>query len=1205
MKKQTLTLFAVLSLLLAGCQNNENSVSNKGNSQDVSSGISETVNPNEKPSETPTEKPTTKPTEKPSESTKPVESASSGKTSTSAEPSASSSVDDKTKWSADVQAQRKQYLGGEILPYVSLGKSVTASWSRPSTYAKERYLEITGTAAYSQTLANEFQASFTKDGYTVLGTDEKTATNDEKHLSVVLKEDSESGTAVIQASYDEPYDKTKFLAGNDVTREVFDDNLHKHGSSIPLIYLGTCNPDCEWSSYTGDHGAVVLTGFKWDDQVLADTKATLEGAGWTTSESTATSTVGTYKLSDNCVITISIVKDGYSASSYKPKATISIVEGYNPGSATAWSSDVQTELEDYLGQGHVPPYVYLGRDGDPTIDTNDYNKSIVLKGGQWHDEIIDDVKTTYTKDGWSVVTDNSQETISQGKTILLLSKTFDNGSVIINAELTSEYKGVPNLRFYYKEKFDPTACSSWNTEVSDIINNERNQDAIPYVYLGFKDPMATYYTSSGLTVYGGEWNDQVIDLAKAAFLTEGSGWVKDSEDTTAKEPSVKFHKWFDNGDYRFVTIQKYGDYTRLFAHIRKTTRDSKDWSNESKTLRNSVLDNHQVPYFYRAPNSDITTTQSGNQVILSAASKDLITNDIIDAYKAIYVNDGWTIETKTTASGNYSSLYSVIAKKTEEDGCALTAVLSTKTSENEYDSTFDAGTFTVTIDVPYDPSKGTAWSTEVKNARKDSLGRHDDIPYFYMGYPEATVSEKTSNTLVLKGAAYDAQMLTQFKAAFEKNSAYTVETDAASCKGSASATRTSGVSGTRNAVLSKGSDGTAYLNLKFTENYNAKNRTSYSDDVKAEIKKIFGNNELPALYLGTVNPTVSVPNKSSYIDLNGAKWNDSILSDNKPILENAGFTVIENKEGSNGHYTGVSSAAALQGYKYLGSDAKSGRIRFLLTRDNEDKSVAKATVRFWYDAPFTDPNASASANWTTDAANKKNREDNLGGTVLPYFYAGTSVDVSSSSYSPNQVKITGNFSGNDTNSAAVYFNIVDTLIANGGTLKYVDYAYSEYAGKVTILYPAKDGNVIEITRSGYSSSLYITCQYKEAFNPANAQSDWSADVKNKRTSNFGHVLPYFYIGAKDPVASVSYYSGFTITGAAFDTRVFGYCEAALKKDTTLTWKIVNDNETLLFAKAVDADGNTYYVTLQENSKNQAVRTLKQVKKTASDSEKDA
>lgn len=1197
MKKQTLTLFAVLSLLLAGCQKNENSVSNKGNSQDVSSGISETVNP--------TEKPTEQPTEKPSATAKPSASASEEKPSTSEKPSAStsSSVEEKSKWGADVQAQRKQYLGGEILPYVSLGKGVTAAWSSST---KERYLEITGTAAYTQSLANDFQAAFTKDGYTVLGAGEKTATNDEKHLSVVLKEDEDSGVAVIQASFDEPYDKTKFLSWNDETREIFNENLHQHGSSIPLIYLGTCNPDSEWEDYKGDHGAVVLTGFKWDDRVFADTKATLDGAGWTTSESTDTKTVGSLKLSDNCVITISIEKYGYSSSSYKPEATISIVEGYNPGTATAWSTDVKDELEDFLGQGHVPPYVYLGRDGDPTVDTNNYDHSIVLKGGQWHDEIIDDVKTTYTSDGWTLVTDNSAEAISKSKTILLLSKSYDDGNVTIKAELTSEYKGVPNLRFYYREKFDPTACSSWNTDVSDIIDTERNQDTIPYVYLGLKEPVATYYKSSGLTVYGGEWNDQIIDLAKAAFLTEGSGWVKDSEDTASEDPSIHFHKWFDNGDYRFVAIKKYGDYARLYAHIRKTTTDSKDWSNEAKTLRNSVLDNHSVPYFYRAPNSDITATQSGNQVILASASKDLITNDIMDAYKAIYVNDGWTIKEKTTASGYYSTQYDIIAKKTEEDGCVLTAVLGTKANEYDYeDSTFDAGTFTVTIDVPYDPSKGTAWSTEVKNARKDSLGRHDDIPYFYMGYPEATISEKTSDTLVLKGAAYDAQMLTEFKAAFEKGSAYTVQTDATACKGSATATRTSGVSGTRNAVLSKGSDGNAYLNLKFTESYNAKNRTSYSDDVKAQIKQIFGDNELPSLYLGTVNPTVTLPNSSSYLDLTGTKWNDSILKDNKPILENAGFTVIENKEGSKGHFTGVSSAAALQGYKYLGSDAKSGRIRFLLTRDNEDKSVAKATARFWYDAPFTDPNATATSNWTTDATNKKTREDNLGGTVLPYFYAGTSVDVSYSSWNKNQVKISGDFSGNDKNSAAIFFNIVDTLVSNGGTLKYVDYTYGEYGGKVTILYPAKDGNVIEITRTSYSSSLYITCQYKEAFNPDNAQTDWSADVKNKRTSNFGHVLPYFYIGAKDPVANVSYYYGFTITGATFDTRVFGYCEEALKKDTTLTWKIVNDNETLLFAKAVDADGNTYYVTLQEDSKSQTVRTLKRVKKATSDTEKDA
>ena len=267
MRKKSITLVALLSMLLVGCTDNSNKNSTKPSAEpSISEKASATENkPTEsKPSEKPTVKPSESPTVKPSEN---PGSASNEKPSDSVSPSVSPSESDdqKSKWPSKVQSVRKQYLGGQLLPYISLGSGVDA--------LNDQFdVNISGDAPYDDTLKNSFKAAFTADGYTVddTETNQVSATNETKHLSVVLKEDTDLEVACLIASYDEPYEPSKLTAYPSSVRTDLKSSLGGHENDVPVVYLGTVNPTSEVT----DSG-VNIYGRNWIDDRATDAKTTL------------------------------------------------------------------------------------------------------------------------------------------------------------------------------------------------------------------------------------------------------------------------------------------------------------------------------------------------------------------------------------------------------------------------------------------------------------------------------------------------------------------------------------------------------------------------------------------------------------------------------------------------------------------------------------------------------------------------------------------------------------------------------------------------------------------------------------------------------------------------------------------------------------------------------------------------------------------
>ena len=163
MKKKTLTLLALTALFLTGCNTGKTSESETNPKSDTASEKEAIPEDTAKA----TEAPATDVSEAPKETATATQGGSAtfentGETAGSAEESSvSPSVDLTAAWPQKVKTFLMENLGGQLIPYVNLGKSTSLEYEIVEPSYDNDYevyhLEISGTVEYSATLANTFQ----------------------------------------------------------------------------------------------------------------------------------------------------------------------------------------------------------------------------------------------------------------------------------------------------------------------------------------------------------------------------------------------------------------------------------------------------------------------------------------------------------------------------------------------------------------------------------------------------------------------------------------------------------------------------------------------------------------------------------------------------------------------------------------------------------------------------------------------------------------------------------------------------------------------------------------------------------------------------------------------------------------------------------------------------------------------------------------
>jgi hypothetical protein len=770
MKKINLLILPILALAMVGCSKGE--VSSTGNP---------TTEPktSQKASDEKTSSTKTSST-KTSSSGKVSSTSSSGKVSSSSSetetPDSSSQGGDTSSsvdvysigWKKDVVDMMLKYLGGTVVPYIYLGpsKKVFASYEVKSTdYGT---LTISGNKEWDSDTLTDAISSFTTAGWTTpySASTKLIAYDPTQKVKVIMSTVSAADqTIVLEASYEEDYDLSKATDSwdSEIT-QLFMDTF----SAVPTyVYLGTAAPTAAMNA-AGD--AVVVTGGRWNQQVLIDAKTTLTDAGYTVTQDSTNGLLATgVKMSASSQDEFSIKIHSETSSTNKICMEVSKKTISGKDSFTAWPQNIQDQFNTYCG-GHSIPVIYMGTN-TPAYSYYSSSAELDIRGKAWDDDIVNETKTSWVNDGWTLTNDNLSASYNPS---LTYTKTFSDNCTLKASIIHNSYYGML-IEVYYTEGIAiPDTAKNWSTDTTNLMSKNFGS-TLPYIYLGTTTETATY-SDFVMTITGGEWKK-----AYGTYFDSVYGAITDDDDNKVWTVSVTSYTGYATatatiGENKYkISLQKDSSgnvcMTITFIPPYSVPEDCTAWEEEITQQFTEKLHGHEIPYVYlKAENPTVDTNTNSNTVTINGGIWD---EQMITVAKTNFADKGWTVQKETAATA--SSTGSIEFTKDFGDGCKLTATLREKSS-----STNTAQLVIVPNEYYSSVSVPTEWSNTTKSAFA-SFG--EELPYVYLGtrYDKGTYSANTSSyytytdRVTITGVGWSDEIITDAKTTFEKKGWSTIE----------------------------------------------------------------------------------------------------------------------------------------------------------------------------------------------------------------------------------------------------------------------------------------------------------------------------------------------------------------------------------------------------------------------------------------------
>lgn len=878
----------------------------------------------------------------------PVSSPVSSAEESSEEASSSSSYNPYSEgWDKNTTDTMMMYLGGAVLPYIDLGKSIDASWA--VSYSDVGVLIISGTAEWKSGTGGTietYKASLAKHPEWVISkstSKELTADNATDGVHLKLSKDN-ADFIILSATYDEPYDLT---AATDWDDDIKSDMTTEFGDVVPFVYLGTKFPTAEISSYSSDP-TIDISGGKWNAQVLSDATTTLTAAGYTITATDSTTIKATGKASNGKDdFTITIKKYGYSVD--KIMMEIVLQEGWDPdNSPKEWDQDTKDILVDDFG-GHDLPYVYLGKK-QTKGSWSSYTNSLSITGGTWNDQVLTLATTAF--DGWNPVSSPSEKKF-------IAEKTFDNGDKI-SVTIKTNYNGKIALTAEFEEGYHVPTDAKWADSTITDFNSylDGHADQIPYVYLNSTVETTSWNsTSSTLTVTGGTFNSQILTAAKTAFgaVTDASGnkvWTEVAS-TSSSYDAVCFRGTMADGCTMDITFTT--DYTNAalmkIKFLKVYKNEGTEYDAATKAEMEKRLCGHDLPYFYLGV--DQPTLDWGYSTQKLTIDGAAFQPAMLTAAKAAYDKDGWTTE-MTMSSSTSTTPASMTAEK-EFDDCYLSVEI-----KEGYSSQLR---LIVSKEENYDASKVSDWKDDTKTAMTSNVGVV--LPYVYLGTNyESCHFYDYSNELDIYGNCWNYSVLTNAKTVFESNG-YSCDLNDSVLT---AYKKDSTINGYVLVKLYKTSYGfplmEVYTDLMSTT---IPSDGAYATDVSASILGYTNNHAIPYIYMGT--DAYKTKQYSSNFEVTGAEWSSDIALDAYAKLKADGWTC--NLEVHN-------SMLGVTASKKFDDGSK-------VTLEAHGTYFNTGEIDITYAAPFVVPEGVNS--WSSSISRKISKK--LDGGTIPFVYLGT------------------------------------------------------------------------------------------------------------------------------------------------------------------------------------------------------------------------
>lgn len=945
-------LLSLISLTLISCGGTESStvVPNTGTSSPTSEKASDTGRPTESSSSAPVS-----------------DSTSSSDSSAKPNPDSDTGTDDKDvdAWGEEISALMIKHLGGTVLPYVSLGRTVDGTWKR--SIGDYGILTIVGGKFDKKYLDDAETAFKAKDWTTDKTATTFTGTSSEKHIKVELTSD-EYGYSKMTAVFDEPFDATSVDSWDSDTVSAMQTNLGGH--VLPFVYLGMAAPSTEWTNSTKTFS---IDGGKWDDSVLDLAYSSLTAANFVnvkkTSEVYGTVVSGEFTFDDGCKVSVSLYKSGSDTAPF-PHLSVFYKEAYNPVEGATWPSSISSRFQTSF-DNHELPYVYLGSntlssDWNPTVN------KLSITGGAFDSRMFEAAKTTLSAQGYACIDEKDS---SGNQKSLIASQTLSDGCTMVAVLFGNSTLARLDV-YYYTPLNVPADCTSFSDDDAVKAKMDKYLDGhsgdVPYVYLGTDTLDVSYDTySESLQIVGDKFNGIMIDRAKKAFEDAGYGIAIGSEDSYGRT----FYASKKLSDGCVITARMDSSYGSKSAVLTLSCAegfnppeegsDEAAWSATIEEAMEVELGGNVLPYIYLGTKSP-SLKQSSNTIELtgSAWNSSILTS----AKTALETMEDFTWTFK-------DGIDRIDGEASDEEGNKLTVALY-KTSKNK---PYLKVTYQKAFVVPEDG----AWTEEIKETMTANFG--EVLPYVYLAASddELSAGDFYSGEYEISGGTWDDQIYDLAEEALT-NAGYTISNGISQSDDGDMVTAYKSVDGKLIRIAVYSFDGMATYKACFTDAATyPTDKTAWSDSIQSQMTSYMGaDHTVPYFYTGDNTPTVNLKNYSAigkkYLQVSYLKnWNENYTLNANNVLKAAGWTTTF----------------------YAITDADYNGSRLVAKHTYADGASVTLTIKYGYSYdtmfiayqdPFTPSDATT---WSPTATNVM--ESNLNGHLIPYFYIGTdSPDVS-------------------------------------------------------------------------------------------------------------------------------------------------------------------------------------------------------------------
>lgn len=944
-------LLSLISLALISCGSTESS----------------TITPSSGTSAT-SEKTPTSDTGRPSESSSPISDGGvSSDSSVKPSPDSETGTDDVDvdAWGEDISALMIKHLGGNVLPYVSLGRTVDGTWKR--SIGDYGILTIVGGKFDKKYLDDAETAFKAKDWTTDKTATTFTGTSSEKHIKVELTSD-EYGYSKMTAVYDEPFDATSVDSWDSDTVAAMQTNLGGH--VLPFIYLGMAAPATEWTNSTKTFS---IDGGKWDDSVLDLAYASLTAGNFVnvkkSSEVYGTVVSGELTFDDGCKVSVSLYKSGSDIAPF-PHLSVFYKEAYNPVDGATWPSSISSRFQTSF-DNHELPYVYLGSntlssDWNPTVN------KLTITGGAFDSRIFEAAKTTLSAQGYACIEEKDS---SGNQKSLIASQTLSDGCTMVAVLFGNSTLARLDV-YYYTPLNVPADCTSFSDDEAVKAKMDKYLDGhsgdVPFVYLGTDTLDVSYDTySESLQIVGDKFNGIMIDRAKKAFEDAGYGIAIGSEDSYGRT----FYASKKLSDGCVITARMDSSYGSKSAILTLSCVEGfnppeegsaeAEWSATIQEAMEVELGGNVIPYIYLGTKS-VTLKQGSSSVELTGGSWD---DSILTSAKT-------ALETMEDFTWTFKDGISRIdGEALDEDGNKLTVALY-KNSKNKPVLKI---TYLKAFVVPEDG----AWTDEIKETMTTNFG--EVLPYVYLAASddELYAGDFYSGELEISGGTWDDQIYDLAETALT-TAGYTISNGISQNDGIDMVTAYKSVDGKLIRIAVYNYDDVATYKACFTDAATyPSDATSWSSTIQEQMTSYMGaDHTVPYFYTGDNTPSVSLKNYSAigkkYLQVSSLRnWNENYTLNANNVLKAAGW---------------ITTYYAITDANYAG-----GKLVAKHTYDDGASVILTIKYGYSYDTmyiayqdPFT---PSDETTWSPTATNIM--ETNFNGHLLPYFYMGTdSPDVS-------------------------------------------------------------------------------------------------------------------------------------------------------------------------------------------------------------------